>query len=479
MRNSLPVIISIISIWLLLLIPFQIIGYGFMPPDDAMRHSAKIISGKEWDQILVFRNGIKMDSYPGWHAILNFVHRVTGCAQHGLLIFSVVSLFILFCLIPVFNLKFPESWLLTLFVISLAWPWWIQRLLLGRPYIFTMSILLVILFIWPRLKDKKFQYAGISILAVIAALSVWIHASWYFFALVIVSFMLAREWRVSAIIAISSIIGIFLGASLTGHPVLFLRQEVAHLFLVFGSQDAERLLVSELRPAIVDYHIIVAVLLVLGWRSLRGMKIKSRIDNPIFILASLSFILAFFSKRFWLDWGMPAFAIWLAKEFDEFLESKLGPRSWNRLGLTVILAAIVFLSITTDADSRWSMTKPMDYILSNDQQQKGWLPDPGGIIYSDDMGIFYQTFYRNPKADWRYMLGFESSFMPQEDLNILRNIQRNRWSYKCFEPWVKKMRYEDRLILRGNEDSKPKIPELEWKYIARETWSGKKPKNTP
>ena len=119
----------------------------------------------------------------------------------------------------------------------------------------------------------------------------------------------------------------------------------------------------------------------------------------------------------------------------------------------------------------------MDYISSEDPKQAEWLPDSGGIIYSDDMGIFYQAFYKNPKADWRYILGFESAFMPPEDLKILRDIQKSFTRPKDFEPWVKKMRPEDRLIIRGGPDSQPKISGLEWHYIALNTWSGKKQKD--
>lgn len=475
MRNPIPAAIFLVSLWVIILIPFRVIGYGFMPPDDAMRHSAKIISEKDWGQILVLRDAIKMDSYPGWHAILGLVHKITGWGQHDLVLFSVIFLAILFCAIPIFFLQYPESWLLSLLSLSIIEPEWLFRLFLGRPYIFTMASLLVILFIWPGLKEKRSQYKNILILSAIVALSVWVHASWYFFLLLIVAFILAREWRASILIALSSVIGVLIGASLTGHPVVFLRQEMSHLLFVFGSHDVERQLVSELRPMVGDFRIVMAVFVILGWRALRGTRNKKAIDNPVFILLILTFALGIITKRIWLDWGVPAFAVWMAKEFDGYFKAHVGPFSLKRIILAAVSAAVLFTSITTDVNGRWSLTRPADYISEKDRDQKEWLPAPGGIIYSDDMGIFYQTFYKNPKADWRYILGFESSFMPQEDLATLRNIQKDRWTYKTFEPWVKKMRIEDRLIIRGNEDSKPKIPELEWKYVARDTWSGRKP----
>lgn len=472
--NIIPSVITIVSIWIVLLIPFQVVGHGFLPPDDAMRHSAKVISGKDWNQILVLRDEIKMDSYPGWHAILGLTQKITGFDQHGLVLFSAVSLFLLFCLIPIFFLKFKESWLAALLVLSLAVPAWMTRLLLGRPYIVTMAALLVILFMAPRLKEKKLQYINTLILTAIVSITVWIHASWYFFLLMVVVFLLSRQWRAAAIMAVSSILGIFIGASLTGHPIIFIRQMITHLFLVFGSHSLERQLVGELRPMVGDYRIVLTAMLMLVWRALRGKGIKNSVDSPAFILAGMSFILGLITTRIWLDWGMTAFAVWVAKEIDDFLDSKIDISSFKRIIIALIIGATLCISITVDASSRWSMARPLDYISSEDSKQAKLLPPPGGIIYSDDMFVFYQIFYKNPKADWRYILGFESAFMPPEDLKILRKIQENLSRPEDYEPWVDKMGPKDRLVIRGSPDAKPKIKGLEWNYIALNTWIGRK-----
>ena len=148
----------------------------------------------------------------------------------------------------------------------------------------------------------------------------------------------------------------------------------------------------------------------------------------------------------------------------------------RRITFSVIACLILYLSMTSDAASRWSRFKPVDYLSAEDPDQKPWLPEPGGIIYSDDMGVFYNTFFKNPKADWRYILGFEPAIMPKEDLATYRAIQENFRVYKYFYPWVKKMTAKDRLIIRGSPDAKPKIPELEWYYVAHATWSGRLPR---
>ena len=78
------------------IIPAKIIGYGYLPGDDANRHAAKVVSGKDWSEILVIRDDIKMDSHPGWHAILSVFYKATDYSTDHLVDLSVISLFILF-----------------------------------------------------------------------------------------------------------------------------------------------------------------------------------------------------------------------------------------------------------------------------------------------------------------------------------------------------------------------------------------------
>ena len=65
---------------------------------------------------------------------------------------------------------------------------------------------------------------------------------------------------------------------------------------------------------------------------------------------------------------------------------------------------------------------------------QGWLPEPGGIFYSAQMGFFYNTFYRNPQAEWRYILGLEPALMPEDDLKIYRDIQLSGGAVKAVGP---------------------------------------------
>lgn len=472
-----PIIVFLIAAFFLVLIPFKIIGYGFIPPDDASRHAAKVISGKDWSQILVLRPEIKMDSHPGWHAVLGAVRHVTGWDANSLVLFSVISLFVLFVLAPLFLMRFPESWLAALVTLAIAAPFTFSRLLLGRPYIFTMTFLVILCLSWRKLKGKELSLVIAAALTILMAASTWIHCSWYLFVMPLTAFLLAREWRVAAIFCICAGLGIAAGAALTGHPVMFLKQTLTHLFLAFGNNDAEYMLVSEFRPSFGDFNIAMAVVVMIGWRVLRGRKIKEIIDDPVFILGVMGFFMAVFARRTWLDWGFPAIAVWMALSFDDIFVAGIDRLSWRRLPIAILLAAALYSNVTADVGSRWTSCRPLDYLSADDPKQAEWMPGPGGIIYSDSMDVFYRTFYRNPNAKWRYILGFEPALMPDEDLKIFRNIQRNRWTYKPFDAWVAKMRPEDRLIISGAEGSPPKIPGLEWNYAAINTWIGRLPRN--
>lgn len=474
-----PFIVILIAAFFLALIPFKVIGYGYLPPDDAFRHAAKVISGKPWNEILILRPEIKMDSHPGWHALLGFVHRVTGCDAHSLILFSIVFLFLVLMIPPVFFLRRPESWLISAGLLSIFSPPIYMRFLMGRPYILSTACLIIICLLWPRLKNRKFPVGPALALTAIIAASTWIHCAWYLYLLPITAFFLAREWRAGFIFTACAVAGILGGAALTGHPVMFLKQTIAHAMLAFGNNESEFMLVSEFRPGFADMNLALIVALIAGWQGYRGRLTRSVFDNPVFILSALCFVLVFISKRFWIDWGVPALAVWIALQFDGYPASGRDKNSWRRIPLTAILGGVLFFSVTTDVGSRWTSCRPHDYLSAENPETREWLPGPGGIIYNNDMGTFYRTFYANPHANWRYILGFEPALMPQEDLNIYREIQKKPWTYMPYYGWVKKMRPEDRMILSAPPGTPPRIPDLEWNYAALGAWIGRLPRTPP
>ena len=118
--------------------------------------------------------------------------------------------------------------------------------------------------------------------------------------------------------------------------------------------------------------------------------------------------------------------------------------------------------------------------MQDNPDLNGWLPDKGGIFYSVDTTLFYQTFFKNPKADWRYIFGFESTLMPAEDFDVYQSAMWNFGDARAYDPWLKKMRPADRLVFRGARGTPPNIPQLEWNYGVSGIWLGRTPRtNAP
>lgn len=93
------------------------------------------------------------------------------------------------------------------------------------------------------------------------------------------------------------------------------------------------------------------------------------------------------------------------------------------------------------------------------------------------MTFYYNTFYKNPQADWRYILGYEPAIMPEENLKILRAIQLSHGAFKAYEPWIKKMRPVDRLVIY--DSAQPNLPQIEWHDSGDNMWIGRLPEKNP
>jgi hypothetical protein len=266
---------------------------------------------------------------------------------------------------------------------------------------------------------------------------------------------------------------------LTGHPFGFLIQSVRHLFGVFGHAVLTRQLVPELHGSDGSPLAVIVVGLLLLWR-VQAVGWNSRVVlNPFFMMMALGCVLGLKVVRFWWDWGMMAFMVWVALEFQEHLQRRVPLDSFKRLALALAFAGGVIFGYTGDRDNRWSHALMDDYVTPDNPELTGWLPAPGGIIYNSDMDVFFTTFYKNPTAPWRYVLGFESGLMTPENLAILRKAQWNLGDSRAYEPWVKKMRPEDRMFIHATHGGMPNIPELEWKYAATELWIGRLPQPSP
>ena len=477
LRRYVPLLVWSMVLLTILCVALRIIGYGYLPPDDALRHAGKAVSGKPWKEILVMQERFSMDHNPGWHAVLGTLHNLTGWGTDSLVAFSVVSLFVLFGVCSMPWLCRPEAWLATLLTFAIVSPSIIGRMSLGRPFILTMVVLVVVMILWTR--RERITWPILTGTTLMMALSVWIHGSWYLLCLPIGAFLLCAQWQKGLALTGCWLIGTILGAALTGHPIQFIYQAVDIMLSCFGNHLLQRTLVTEFRPSDGNFPVLVLVSLILLWRQSRGEWKNTVVGNPVFVLAAVGWLLGLRVVRFWEDWGQPAVMLWVALELQELLRQKMSHNSWQRLVFVLIIACTTYVATTSDRGGRWSWNLTREYLTPENEDIVEWLPGEGGIVYSSDMGVFYGTFFKNPSAPWRYILGFEATFMPEEDLAIHRNVQWNYGARKAYAPWVAKMRQEDRLIITAGAGAKPEVEGLEWNYAATDTWVGRLPRLQP
>ena len=478
LQRYVPLIVYAIVILTILFIPLKIITYGYLPIyDDALPDAAKAVSGKSWPEILVLKSSYTMDHHVGWHTLLEKVHQVTKWDAEGLVLFSVAGLFMLAAWSALPWLKRPEAWIAVL-ILVMGVGTYIGRFMLGRPLLVTMFSLLTILFLWQaRGSSHPGWKTGVG-MSLLIALAVLFHGIWYFWALPVAAFFLARQYRWGIVLAASWISGSLLGAVMTGHPITYLVEAVQLAFSVIGKHQLQRTLVSELQPTGGDWFPLMLMGGVLVLRQLARLNARPLTRDPAFWLACIGWALGYHASRFWSEWGLPALMVLMTVDLQSVLQMRIAADSFQRVALTGALALALYLTTTNDVTSRWTFNLSTQYLTQDDPELAGWLPDQGGIFYDVDMFFFYETFFKNPNADWRYMVGNEPALMPEEDFEIYQRILLNNRDPRGYWPWVEKMRPEDRIAMRANSGSPP-LPRLEWKY-ASDLWIGRLPRtNAP
>ncbi len=219
----------------------------------------------------------------------------------------------------------------------------------------------------------------------------------------------------------------------------------------FSTHLTQRTLVTEFQPDSGDFPALILLAGLLVLRPLAKLKARPLTTNPAFWLVCICWVLGFKARRFWGDWGWPGLMVLIACDLQLLLQTWLPANSLKRLALAGALAVAIYLGDTNDRDSRWTYNLTTEYLTQSDPEVAPWLPEKGGILYSGDMKAFYRTFFKNPNADWRYILGYEPIIMPPEDFNTYHSILWNFGDYKAYEPWVKKMRPQDRLVIYGSQ----------------------------
>jgi hypothetical protein len=459
---------------LLALVPFRILDQGFRPTDDALRHAAKAVSGRAWSEVLVLRPGVTMDSHPGWHALLGAVHRATGAGARTLVPLSVVALLLALLLPAAFLLRRPEAWALALALFGTLEPRFVSRLASGRPFVLSAALLVALSLAWAAREGARVRARALAAAALAFGIVAWMHPSWHLFLLPVAACLLAREARLAAGLAAALGAGVVLAGLLYGHPLAFVEQSLRHTLLAMGSPAPPGTLAIEFLPGDGSPLLVLLVALVLGWRLLRGEPVSPVLSTPLFALIGLGWLLGWTVVRFWSDWGAIALLAWLALELQRVVETSVPPDSRRRLALAGVagVAALLVLPAQLRAPSR---TPPeRSFLPLAAPEAAAARPDPGGVLYTDDMRLFFQLYAALPDAPFRYVVGYEPALMPEDDLATFRAILAAR-TPASFAPWLRKMGPADRLVLQSTE-GRPIIPELEWTQVSQTLWSGRVPR---
>ncbi|MDB6023257.1 MAG: Gram-positive signal peptide protein family [Pedosphaera sp.] len=464
-----------VVVLILLLIPLRIISMGYLPAGDARRHVAKAFTDRPYTEILALRSDYSMDHSPGWEWLLRFLHLHAGWGQEALVTFSVAGLMLCVFYAPLPWLRRPEAWLAALLAQMIAIPEVMVRLSQARPLLLTEGILIAILFAWSKPGQQKPSWPKIILTWLGISLSVWMHGAWYLWIVPLLAFFLAQSWRSALWLTGCVTAGIFAGAVFTGKPVEFLRQALLIIADISREHLPQWQLVGELRPSYGEFDTLALLGGVILWRWLQTRRQPEFLRDPVFCLIVLCWILGFKADRFWADWGVPAVLVWLTMQFEEILPAFYDSASVKRLALCGLVAIPLFLHTTNDLDRRYSYSLNEVFLDATDPALKGWLPDSNGIFYNAQMEFFYNTFYKNPQGDWRYVLGLEPALMHDDDLQILRQLQRYNYNLKAYEPWISKMHPADRLVVYS--PIQPDLPQLEWHNAIANIWLGRQPKS--
>jgi hypothetical protein len=451
----------------------KILSYGFLPNGDARRHVAKPFANKPYSEIVVMRPEYVVDHSPGWEWLLGALHRAANWSEDELMSFSVGSLLLLLFCLPLVWVRCPEAWLAAILAQMVAIPELMTRWTQGRPFLLTEAILIALLFSWSRLGAERPPWWKIAATCLGFCLSVWMHGAWYLWVLLFAAFFLAQRWRAGFWLAACWVVGTIAGALLTGKPVAFLNGAIFMAKCIYQEHLPKWMLVGEFQPSTGEFATVILLAVIYLWRRHGNKTGPALATDPVAWMIAINWVLSFSADRFWADWGLAAAVVWMAMQFDHEL-----PLLWNgspirRVMLCGMIALPLFLDATNDLSRRYTFFQNEVFVDANDPQLKGWMPGPGGIFYAGNMQFFYNTFFKNPQGDWRYIAGFEPALMPPDDLQIYRTIQRTAGTIEAYEPWVKKMRPQDRLEMESG--SQPNLPALEWKRAGGNIWIGRLP----
>ena len=260
-----PLASWLVTIIVLLLIPFKIVGYGFTPGGDARRHvaqplrtapSRKSSSCGPAIRWITVRAGLDLEAIARACRL--------GQGQVDELFAGGLDVCVLFAPLP--WLRRPEAWLAALLAELVALPELMTRFSQARPYLFTEALCMIVLLIWSRRGPKSPTWWQIGFTTVAIALSTWVHGTWYLWVLPVAAFYFAQWWPAALSLTCCWLAGAVGGAILTGQPFAFLKQAVFMIFSIYHEHTPAWMLVGELNPSYGEFATLILLAIVFLWR---------------------------------------------------------------------------------------------------------------------------------------------------------------------------------------------------------------------
>ncbi len=447
-----------------LMIPMRILSYGYMPPDDALRHSAYAVSERQWGDIMLINPELRpdIDGQAGWHSFLRTVHRATDWSAGQLVSVSVALAILTFFLSGLIASGTPPAWFLACAVMSVMEPALFAKLTLGRPLFFTMASVVILMFLWTREEAFKPRTEALITFAVLSVDIVAHSSAWYLWAIAIPPLVLCRRWRSLATLGVAWPAAVVVAMLVNGPYNSIL---TPFLGLKLGVVNANTLgpnLVSELQPSGAPYVTLLAVAVILVFKTLRGARPRDELLQLDLCFALLAWTLGLYIARFWVEFGLPALLVWLTRQIRDGLNVGLAgmPRPHDTVAVFALGAVMMYLIQTADIGGRFTnvLRNPAMWAPAGDLLKV--LPEDGGIFYSTDSRSFFVLFHRLPHAKFKYATAMEPGVMLPEDLKVLRAVQ-SRGTVNEYKPWFEKMTPKDRIFIQ--QSAKPEWPSIEFR----------------
>ena len=168
--------------------------------------------------------------------------------------------------------------------------------------------------------------------------------------------------------------------------------------------------------------------------------------------------------------------IWFSNKFSEIVNlSSCFKEARVKYAFSLFVLVTFFLLSTHDGLGRYSMrcidTMPIDFSMT---ELKTWKPEPGGMIYSDDINFTFSQYYFNPDANYSYVNINSFSLFEKEKENLLK-IDSMLYEKKIplpdyYEDWVEQMKPADRLVTSEKING---LDNIEWIQCGHKRWIGK------